>query len=123
MNLVDKIKEARRNKKMFEEMIYKRVLEEMSNNQIQTGLWAKALADSLGDINKTTSFYIKYRAETLREESDRLYEKFERKQKSESSKLNQEQETNKKFYLPAITPYLLMAFFLIILIIASIFGK
>nr|MBP7432071.1 hypothetical protein [bacterium] len=86
MNIVKRIKEAKKSKKMFDEMIYERVFEEISKDEKQPGLWAKAIADSLGNINMADSLYIKYRAEALKEESVRLYEEFEKRKKNESPK-------------------------------------
>ncbi len=129
MNIVKRIKEAKKSKKMFDEMIYERVFEEISKDEKQPGLWAKAIADSLGNINMADSLYIKYRAEALKEESVRLYEEFEKRKKNESSKPvqiqqpvnatnnNKEKSSGLKFFL------ILIGFWILVYIFASIMQK
>ncbi len=129
MNIVKRIKEAKKSKKMFDEMIYERVFEEISKDERQPGLWAKAIADSLGNINIADSLYIKYRAEALKEESVRLYEEFEKRKKNESSKPvqiqqpvnatnnNKEKSSGLKFFL------ILIGFWILVYIFASIMQK
>lgn len=51
-----------------EEALYKRVLNEMDAGIVREGIWAKALADCLGDEKKAHSLYIKYRVQSLADE-------------------------------------------------------
>ena len=55
-----------------EEAFYQRVLEEVESGQMRKGIYAKALADSLGDGGKAQSLYIKYRVQSLIEEQENL---------------------------------------------------
>jgi len=48
-----------------EEAFYKQVLEEVESGRMRKGIYAKALADSLGDGGKAQSLYIKYRVQSL----------------------------------------------------------
>ena len=43
-------------------------LTEVNSSSRRQGLWAKALSESLGDEQKTTALYIRYRAEQLQEQ-------------------------------------------------------
>jgi hypothetical protein len=51
-----------------EELLYKQVLDEVNAGIMRDGIYAKALADSLGDEGKAKSLYIKYRVQSLIEE-------------------------------------------------------
>lgn len=56
--------------KLAEEHLYELAAEEIANNQIRPGLWAKAIAESDGDDAKAKARYIKLRVETMKAESD-----------------------------------------------------
>ena len=51
-----------------EEAFYKQVLDEIESGIMRKGIYAKALADSLGDKGKAESLYIRYRVQSLIEE-------------------------------------------------------
>ena len=51
-----------------EEALYKQVLEEMESGVRRKGIYAKALADCLGDVLKAESLYIRYRVQSLVDE-------------------------------------------------------
>lgn len=51
-----------------EEQLYAVVVDEIERNEINKALWAKALADSDNDENKTRALYIKYRVQKLKDE-------------------------------------------------------
>ena len=51
-----------------EEAFYKQVLEEVEAGNMRKGIYAKALADGLGDEGKAQSLYIKYRVQSLVDE-------------------------------------------------------
>ena len=55
-----------------EEAFYKQVLEEVEAGNMRKGIYAKALADSSGDLGKANSLYIKYRVQSLVEEQENL---------------------------------------------------
>ena len=54
-----------------EEALYKQVLDEVESGVMRKGIYAKALADGLGDEGKAQSLYIKYRVQSLVEEQKR----------------------------------------------------
>ena len=70
-----------------EEALYKRVLNEMETGIVREGIWAKALADCLGDEKKARSLYIKYRVQSLADEK-----KYEAKHIAYEKKIAVEQE-------------------------------
>lgn len=49
----------------LEEELYEKVANEIIQDNIDKGLWAKAFSNSEGDENKTKSLYIKYKVEKL----------------------------------------------------------
>ena len=83
-----------------EEALYKQVLDEVESGVMRKGIYAKALADGLGDVGKAQSLYIKYRVQSLIDE-ERLNEKklklhlasIEKNQRSDE--LTQDRETSK----------------------------
>lgn len=54
-------------------MLYEYVLEEIEKNNLQKGLWAKALALSEGNNDKAKSLYMQYRVQAIKEELSRLH--------------------------------------------------
>ncbi len=52
----------------YEESIYNKVAEELSNNIRKEGLWLKAIQNTDGDENRALSLYIKYRSEAIKTE-------------------------------------------------------
>tara|TARA_B100000787_G_C16082165_1_gene244965 strand:- start:133 stop:510 length:378 start_codon:yes stop_codon:yes gene_type:complete len=80
-----------------EEAFYQRVLEEVESGQMRKGIYAKALADSSGDLGKANSLYIKYRVQSLMDEhkalgfsvpSKRAQKRIDKKQKEEENWAN-----------------------------------
>ena len=57
-----------------EEALYKQVLDEVESGVMRKGIYAKALADGLGDVGKAQSLYIKYRVQSLIDEERRRAE-------------------------------------------------
>ena len=51
-----------------EEALYKQVLDEVESGVMRKGIYAKALADGLGNEGKAQALYIKYRVQSLVEE-------------------------------------------------------
>jgi hypothetical protein len=68
MSWLKKIKHHAISSRFLDEQIYAQVLNEIENGQRRDGLWAKALAHSDGCNEKAKSLYIKYRAESIRDE-------------------------------------------------------
>ena len=60
-----------------QEPYYEEALNEMNSGERRPGIYAKALADSLGDKTKVDSLYLEYRAQSLMEEAERIAEKKE----------------------------------------------
>jgi len=61
------LKQKAIDKRANDDMLYEYVLEEMENNIIVKGSWAKALANSDGDNQKANSIYMKYRVQTIKD--------------------------------------------------------
>ena len=57
-----------------EEPYYEEALNEMNSGIRRPGIYAKALADSLGDKKKVDSLYLEYRAQSLKEEAEKIAE-------------------------------------------------
>ena len=55
-----------------QESYYEEALNEMNSGDRRPGIYAKAIADSLGDEKKVDSLYLKYRAQSLMEEAERI---------------------------------------------------
>jgi hypothetical protein len=68
MSWLNKIKYDAISSRLLDENIYAQVLSEIENGQRRDGLWAKALANSDGSNEKAKSIYIKYRADSIRDE-------------------------------------------------------
>ena len=83
-----------------EEALYKRVLDEVEAGVIRKGIFAKALADCLGDEKKANSLYIKYRVQSLVDEKkyEAKHIAYERKQALEQAKIEaiEKEERDKK---------------------------
>ena len=83
-----------------EEALYKRVLNEMDAGIVREGIWAKALADCLGDVKKARSLYIKYRVQSLTDEKkyEAKHIAYEKKQAVEQEKIEatKKEERDKK---------------------------
>ena len=68
-----------------EEALYKRVLDEVESGVMRKGIYAKALADCMGDEGKANSLYIKYRVQSLIDEKkyEAKHLAYEKKQAAE----------------------------------------
>ena len=70
-----------------QEPYYEEALNEMNTGERRPGIYAKALADSLGDEKKVDALYLEYRAQSLMEEAEKLAEvKFEKERLAEAEK-------------------------------------
>ena len=102
MSIFDDIKDKLKGAdiKLQEEIIYAEVLAEIKAGIRRDGLWAKALSESNGDINKTKALYIKYRAQSLIDEFKKYNTRGQRKKREklrqEEEKLRQEEAENIK---------------------------
>ena len=68
--MFDKFKRSSAAARLLEEQLYERVVVELSQGQRRDGLWAKALADSDGSEEKAKSLYIRYRVQSIKDESE-----------------------------------------------------
>jgi hypothetical protein len=55
-------------RRAFEETVYAQVAEELDRNDVRPGLWAKALAKSVGDVQVAKAIYIELRAQAILDE-------------------------------------------------------
>ena len=60
---------SKHQEKLSEEYLYGYVANEIANNHISPGLWAKAMVDTDGNEQKTQARYIKHRVEMLKSEN------------------------------------------------------
>ena len=81
-----------------QESYYEEALNEMNSGDRRPGIYAKAIADSLGDEKKVDSLYLKYRAQSLMEEAERIAaekiaaERIEAERIAEEERLEAEEE-------------------------------
>lgn len=68
MGLFSKLNRIAADTRRAEEALYAMALEELSNEEIRPGLWAKAFADSEGDENRTRATYLKLRVQQIKDE-------------------------------------------------------
>ncbi|WOJ93686.1 hypothetical protein R0135_00620 [Congregibacter variabilis] len=68
--MFDKFKRSSAAARLLEEALYEQVVNELSQSKKRNGLWAKALADSGGSEDKAKSLYIRYRVQSLKDESE-----------------------------------------------------
>jgi hypothetical protein len=54
--------------RLSEVQLYEMVAEEIANNQQSKGLWAKAIAETEGEIEKAKALYIKLRVQMIMDE-------------------------------------------------------
>jgi hypothetical protein len=87
-----------------EEALYKQVLDEVESGVMRKGIYAKALADGLGDEGKAQSLYIKYRVQSLIDEEKhkakllglKLAEEEKEKKAKEKERLKREGDARAK---------------------------
>ena len=83
----------------YKDSLYEKVQEDLTNDIIDKGVWARAYANSEGDENKTKALYIEYKVQDLILEGEAInetMEKIARKNKQESRK--KAKEDKYKFY-------------------------
>ena len=87
--MFEKLKLSIAAKRLHEETLYKQVVEELSQGQRRDGLWAKAMADSEGIEDRAKSLYIRYRVQSIQDESESAKASVKRQE------LHQEQEADR----------------------------
>lgn len=70
MGLFKKIQRQSFISRLSEEVLYEQVAQELAEGAQRQGLMAKAMANANGDPDKTRAFYIKYRVQSMRDESE-----------------------------------------------------
>ena len=56
--------------RLVEEKIYEQVLMEIESGIRRDGLWAKALQESRGDTQEAQGYYIKFRVQSIKDETE-----------------------------------------------------
>ena len=80
-----------------QESYYEEALNEMNSGDRRPGIYAKAIADSLGDEKKVDSLYLKYRAQSLMEEAERIAaERIEAERIAEEERLEAERKAKEE---------------------------
>lgn len=67
--MFDKWSAVRSAHRLIEEQLYEQVVIELAEGMKRPGLWAKAIADSDGYEERAKSLYIKYRVQSIKDES------------------------------------------------------
>ena len=80
MGIFDKVKKTTINSRRIEEKLYEVALDEVENNEIRKGLYAKALSKAEGDKEKADGIYLKLRVQSIMDDI-------------ESEKINQREDT------------------------------
>jgi hypothetical protein len=97
-----------------EEALYKQVLDEVESGVMRKGIYAKALADGLGDEGKAQSLYIKYRVQSLMDEEKSKAELLglpsKRQQKRIDKKTKSDEEWKNTHWFIKILSYLTLLF-------------
>lgn len=86
-------------KRLVEEKIYEKVVQELAQGHRRDGLWAKALAVSNGVDEKAKALYIQYRVQSIRDEAELLKandEEIEQQVKTNQSKNNKSNSSQDK---------------------------
>ena len=106
-----------------EEALYKQVLDEVESGVMRKGIYAKALADGLGDEGKAQSLYIKYRVQSLVDEqrgrAERLgmeltaNAKAKKAKDKEDAKRQQDKDWEETHWFTKIIAYIISAAILI----------
>ena len=94
MGIFDKVKKTTIASRQREEILYGVALEEVENNEIRKGLYAKALAKAEGDKEKADGIYLKLRVQSImdgieseqinRREDERAYKAIQQLKELES---------------------------------------
>ena len=74
-----------------QEPYYEEALNEMNSGERRPGIYAKALADSMGDEKKVDSLYLKYRAQSIMEEAKRIESKKIEAERIEAERIAEEE--------------------------------
>ena len=74
-----------------QESYYEEALNEMNSGDRRPGIYAKAIADSMGDEKKVDSLYLKYRAQSIMEEAKRIESKKIEAERIEAERIAEEE--------------------------------
>ena len=74
-----------------QESYYEEALNEMNSGERRPGIYAKAIADSMGDEKKVDSLYLKYRAQSIMEEAKRIESKKIEAERIEAERIAEEE--------------------------------
>ncbi len=70
ISLFERLKLASAAKRLLEEKLYEKVVEELATGHKRNGLWAKAIANSNGVEEKAKALYIQYRVQSIKDEEE-----------------------------------------------------
>jgi hypothetical protein len=70
MSFFDKLRQTTALSRLHEESLYEKVSQELKQGMRREGLWAKALADSDGVEERVKALYIKYRVQSIKDETE-----------------------------------------------------
>ena len=70
MSFLKKIKRTAISDRLIEEKLYEQVLREFESGVRRDGLWAKAFQKSRGDEQKANALYLKYRVQSIKDETE-----------------------------------------------------
>ena len=103
MGIFDKGKKAIINSRRLEEVFFGVALDEVENNEIRKGLYAKALAKVDGNKEKADGIYLKLRVQSIMDdiesdridtrENERAFKAYQKLKELESITINEEKET------------------------------
>ena len=83
----------------YKDSLYEKVQEDLTNDIIDKGVWARAYAKSEGDENKTKALYIEYKVQDLILEGEAINETMEKiARKNEQESRKKAKEDKYKFY-------------------------
>jgi hypothetical protein len=74
-----------------QEPYYEEALNEMNSGERRPGIYAKAIADSMGDEKKVDSLYLEYRAQSIMEEAKRIESKKIEAERIEAERIAEEE--------------------------------
>lgn len=85
--------------RILEERLFREAAKEVESNIIREGLWAKALANSEGNQDKSKALYLRYRVQSMYDELDMAVESaMEEQQRIEAENKKKYRFGNPEYY-------------------------
>lgn len=95
MGIIDSFKDSAARSRIEDERYYATALREIENGRRRDGLWAKAVAQSMGNENKAQSIYISLVVQAMRDD-DQLKNSKERAIQEDAHKILRPQQEEKR---------------------------